>query len=84
MKKRIAKKKAKLYLDGKLDVPTFEDQWNYTTNGDYVVVDVAILHPKVERYVLEEAERRGWHGGWMENPIYTNIRFFNSFGERVD
>ena len=84
MKKRIAKKKAKLYLDGKLLVATYKDRWNYTTDGDYAIADVAILHPKVERYVLEEATRRGWSGCWMDNPIYINIGFFNSFGERID
>lgn len=83
MKTRIAKKKAKLYLDGKLAVPVFRDSWNIDTNGTYVVVDIAILHPKVAGFVLEEARRRGWSGCWWGDPTYLNIEVYNSIGVRI-
>ena len=37
MKKRIAKKHAKAFLEGRMAYPTIEDTFLYSTDGDYCV-----------------------------------------------
>lgn len=43
MKKRLAKKHAKAFLEGRMAYPKIEDTFLYSTDGDYCVKVVAVM-----------------------------------------
>ena len=75
MKKRLAKKRAKQYLQGRLRFRTSKNHWNIDIYGNYVEVTVAILHPMVEHFVLEMTAKM-WNTCWEKNPLYHSIQEF--------
>lgn len=68
MKKRLAKKRAKAFLEGRMAYPKIEDTFLYSTDGDYCVKVVAVMPEPVRREVYAYARRAGWDGNHWDAP----------------
>lgn len=75
MKKRIAKKLAKAFLDGRKVYPTYDDTFIYTTDGDYCIKAVAVMPEPVRREVCAYAYRAGWSGCHWDAPDVLDTWF---------
>lgn len=75
MKKRIAKKQAKAFLEGRKTYPTIEDTFLYDTDGHYCIKTIAVMPELVRKYVYDYAERDGWDGCHWDAPDLVEICF---------
>ena len=68
MKKRLMKKKAKMFLAGKVAYPVCYDYRVYNTDGDYDVILFHKLPCNIRREAMRIARHWGWEGNWDNAP----------------
>lgn len=81
MKKRVAKKNAKAFFEGRKKYPIKEDVFLYTTNGDYCIKMVAMMPERVRRELYAYALRMGWRGCHWDAPDVVDTTFPPSYEE---
>ena len=75
MKKLIAKKQARAYMDGRKKYPVYADRCIYTTDGDYCIKYRAIMPDPVYKWVRWYAFRAGWSGCHWDAPDIVETWF---------
>lgn len=68
MKKRLMKKKAKMFLAGKVAYHVCYDYRVYNTDGDYEVILFYKLPCNIRREAMRIARHWGWDGRWDNAP----------------
>lgn len=75
MKKRVAKKHARAFLEGRKVYPTATENWGCSTDGDYRIITIAIMPEAVRREVYAYARRAGWGGRIFDAPDVLDIQW---------
>lgn len=68
MKKRLIKKKAKMFLDGKVAYPVCYDYRSYSSDGDYETLLFFDVPANILANAHELAYTRGWNGSLYTAP----------------
>lgn len=77
MKKRIAKKQAHAYMDGRKKYPVQSERFMYDTDGNYCIKYRAVMPQNVYNWVRWYAFRAGWYGCHWDAPDIVNTWFPN-------
>lgn len=68
MKKRLAKKKAKMFLTGKVAYPVCYDYRSYSSDGDYETLLFFEVPAPILSNAYDLARSSGWGGSWYTAP----------------
>jgi hypothetical protein len=75
MKKRIAKKHARDYMDGRKQYSIREELFTYDTDGNWCIKYLANMPYYVLKYVHLYAYRTGWSGCHWDAPDIVDIYY---------
>ena len=75
MKKRIAKKQARAYMDGRKKYPMQSERFMYDTDGNYCIKYRSVMPQNVYNWVRWYAFRAGWCGCHWDAPDIVNTWF---------
>ncbi len=75
MKNRLAKKRARAYMDGRKEYPVREEMVTYDTDGNWCIKYRAVMPYRVLRWVWWYAYRAGWIGCHWNAPDIVDIYY---------